>query len=129
MKFKKEVQLYLLQPLGLYQPTLRDCMKNLKLKLGAVGPDLGKSVGKRCFMMKDWNFLTMESNKRGELEINQIFAEGRDVPEVYCDYIGNVKSIVRRYIKSPEKKGVTKETVITEYAHKATALSEIEQIP
>ena len=131
MKFSKYFQMNILQPVGLYKPTFRDCMKNTKLKLGAVGPDLACTPGERVFQTKDSDFITMATTKDGNLSINRDIVEWHDVPELYVDYIGKVKSILRKYIKKPEgkKNKVVKETVLTEYVHKSTIPSVTEQKP
>ena len=131
MKFKKKVQLTLLQPLRLYKPTFRDCMKMMKVATDAVGPDLAKTPGQRVFNTKDADFIQMGLNENKELVINHVFGTGHDVPEIYIDYLGKIKSIVRRYIKGTpkDKNGVTKETVITKYIHKINTPKVIEQKP
>lgn len=109
--------------LGLKVPSAKDCLKKIKLNMDAVGHDLAASPGKRIYKTKDANFVFITSDKDEGLVVQHVFGDGRDVSEIYVDYVGKLKSISRHYKKgttSDPDIGVTKYTDVVRFVHKTT---------
>lgn len=118
--------------LGLKVPSAKDCLKSIKRRMDAVGHDLAVTPGKRVYKTKDANFVFITSDKEKGLLVQHVFGEGRDVSEIYVDYLGKIKSIARSYKKgtvADPDNGVTKYTDIVNFVHKTTPLKTVEYAP